>query len=73
MSFDIKNKEYQVQHNGKGKQHLLDSNDDPLCGSTGTFLFTTTTTVSINNDGELVENYGWGYDIGLKGIDHYCK
>lgn len=41
---------FSAQHNGKGKNHLIsDDGGDELCGSSGTFLFTSSATIILQN------------------------
>lgn len=40
---------YGLQHNGKGKNHLIDDDNKELCGSSGVFLFTPQHSIEVSN------------------------
>lgn len=48
---------FSIQHNGRGKSHLVNEDaktDDIICGSFGSFNFTDTKNI-VDRDGELYE------------------
>ena len=66
--------EFILQHNGKGKTHLLSNDLDLLCGSFGEFNFSPTTKLQFENDNfyEIFEGAKTKISKELLEVE-YCK
>lgn len=69
---------FSAQHNGKGKNHLIPDNekfgDKELCGTSGTFLFTSAAEIWLEN-GKFYEVFDFGkHEIPSCSLEaEYCK